>query len=124
MHIISLLGLSVGLSPFQCCLGYLPPLFPSQKSDAIVLSVDAFIQTCLRTWRIRQRGGQATGSRHRRTIKVHHDSPTCVVIRSGYLPRTFLLRFPPCKLEPKFIRSFFITKVLRPMLVQLKLIPV
>ncbi len=43
---------TTGLSPFQCCLGYQPPLFPSQESDAIVPSVHAFIQRCLRTWRI------------------------------------------------------------------------
>ncbi len=34
---------STGLSPFQCCLGYQPPLFPSQESDAIVPSAHAFI---------------------------------------------------------------------------------
>ncbi len=40
---------STGLSPFQCCLGYQPPLFPSQESDAVVLSAHAFIQRCLHT---------------------------------------------------------------------------
>ncbi len=33
---------STGLSPFQCCLGYQPPLFPSQESDAIVPSAHAY----------------------------------------------------------------------------------
>ncbi len=37
---------STGLSPFQCCLGYQPPLFPSQESDAVVPSAHAFIQRC------------------------------------------------------------------------------
>ncbi len=41
---------STGLSPFQCCLGYQPPLFPSQVSDAIIPSAHAFIRSCLRTW--------------------------------------------------------------------------
>ncbi len=29
---------STGLSLFQCCLGYQPPLFPSQESDTVVRS--------------------------------------------------------------------------------------
>ncbi|KAG5848674.1 hypothetical protein ANANG_G00101330 [Anguilla anguilla] len=41
---------STGLSPFQCCLGYQPPLFPSQEEEASVPSVQVFIQRCRRTW--------------------------------------------------------------------------
>ncbi len=38
-----------GLSPFECCLGYQPPLFTSQESQASVPSVETFIQRCKRT---------------------------------------------------------------------------
>ncbi len=41
----------LGLSPFECCLGYQPPLFASQESQSSVPSVERFIQRCKRTWR-------------------------------------------------------------------------
>ncbi len=56
---------STGLSPFQCCLGYQPPLFPSQESDAVVPSAHAFIQRCLRTWRIAREALTRTGERNK-----------------------------------------------------------
>ncbi|XP_031436459.1 butyrophilin subfamily 1 member A1-like [Clupea harengus] len=36
----------VGLSPFQCCLGYQPPLFPTQEEEVAVPSVQAFVRRC------------------------------------------------------------------------------
>ncbi len=42
---------STGLSPFMCCLGYQPPLFPSQGPELAVPSIQAFIQRCRRPWR-------------------------------------------------------------------------
>ncbi len=56
---------STGLSPFQCCLGYQPPLFPSQESDAIVPSAHAFIQRCLRTWKTAREALTWTGERNK-----------------------------------------------------------
>ena len=39
------------LSPFECCLGYQSPLFPSQEVEVGVSSAAAFIRRCKRTWR-------------------------------------------------------------------------
>ena len=39
------------LSPFECCLGYRPPLFPSQEEEVRVSSAVAFIRRCKQTWR-------------------------------------------------------------------------
>ncbi len=41
---------STGLSPFECNLGYQPPLFPSMESEVAVPSAHAFVQRCHRTW--------------------------------------------------------------------------
>ncbi len=44
-----------GMSPFECSVGYKPPLFPSQEPDAAVPSALAFVQRCRRTWeRVRE----------------------------------------------------------------------
>ncbi len=42
---------STGLSPFECSLGYQPPIFPSLESEVVVPSAHAFVQRCRRTWR-------------------------------------------------------------------------
>ncbi len=70
---------STGLSPFQCCLGYQPPLFPSQESDAIVLSAHAFIQRCLRTWRIVREALTRTGERNKASADRHRTKPPLYV---------------------------------------------
>lgn len=46
-----LISSSSGLSPFDCCLGYQPPLFPAQEMEVRVPSAQAFIRHCRRTWR-------------------------------------------------------------------------
>ena len=38
--------------PFECCLGYQPPLFPSQEEEVGVPSAQAFVRRCKRTWRV------------------------------------------------------------------------
>ncbi|KAG1944952.1 retrotransposable element [Pimephales promelas] len=40
---------STGLSPFECSVGYQPPIFPSLESEVAVPSAHAFIQRCHRT---------------------------------------------------------------------------
>ena len=39
-------------SLFKCCLGYQPPLFPSQEEEVGVPSALAFIRRCKKTWRV------------------------------------------------------------------------
>ncbi len=41
---------STGLSPFECSLGYQPPIFPSLESEVTVPSAHAFVQRCRGTW--------------------------------------------------------------------------
>lgn len=39
-----------GLSPFQCCYGYQPPLFPDLEEEVRVPSAQALIRRCRKTW--------------------------------------------------------------------------
>ncbi len=116
---------STGLSPFQCCLGYQPPLFPSQESDAIVPSVHAFIQRCLCTWRTAREALTQTGKRNKASADLHRTKPPLYVcgqkvwLSSQDLPFRLLSR----KLGPKFVGTFIISKVLSPVSVRLKLTP-
>ncbi len=69
---------STGLSPFQCCLGYQPPLFPSQESDAVVPSAHGFIHaSVLGGSPEKPSPGLARGTRHRRTVTVPSPHFTC-----------------------------------------------
>ena len=43
---------ATGLSPFQCSLGYQPPLFPSQETEVEVPSVRAQLRHCRRVWKM------------------------------------------------------------------------
>ncbi|RXN26514.1 hypothetical protein ROHU_036474 [Labeo rohita] len=42
---------ATGMSPFECSLGYLPPLFPVQENDVAVPSVQDHIRRCSKIWR-------------------------------------------------------------------------
>ncbi len=67
------------IRPFQCCLGYQPPLFPSQESDAVVPSAHAFIQRSLCTWRITREALTRTGERNKASADRHRTKPPLYV---------------------------------------------
>ncbi len=41
---------ATGLSPFECSLGYQPPIFLSLETEVAVPSAHTFVQRCYRTW--------------------------------------------------------------------------
>ncbi len=116
---------SMGLSPFQCCLGYQPPLFSSQESDAIFPSARAFIQRCLCIGGSPEKPslGLAKGTRCRRTVTVPSPHFTCGGQKVWLSSKDINFRLAACKLGPKFIRPFIVAKVLSPVTVRLKLTP-
>jgi transposase InsO family protein len=116
---------ATGLSPFHCCLGYQPPLFPSQDSDSSVPSAKAFIRRCRRTWRRVRSALCHSRSLTRRAANKHRvKSPryTCgqrVWLSTLNLPLQSVSR----KLAPRFIGPFRVSKVMSPVTIRLKLPP-
>ncbi len=101
----SLPVLSTGLSPFQCCLGYQPPLFPSQESEAVVPSAHAFIQRCLRTWRIAKEALTRTGERKKASADRHRTKPPLYACgqKVWLSPRTLTSDFPHVNWDPNLL---------------------
>ncbi len=119
----SLPSSATGLSPFECCLGYQPPLFTSQESKASVPSVEAFVQRCRRTWK-RVRSALCRTRARTRLATNHHRvrAPRYVCGQKVWLStRNLPIQESSRKLMPRFIGPFTIVKVLSPVAIKLKL---
>ncbi len=119
----SLPVLSTGQSPFECSLGYQPPIFQSMESEVAVSSAHTFVQRCRRTWR---RAGESilqVGSRTKAQADRHRSKPPIYVV--GQKVWLSSKNIPLCtvcnKLAPKFIGLFTVTKIISPVAVRLKL---
>ncbi len=119
----SLPSSATGLSPFECCLGYQPPLFTSQESKASVPSVEAFIQRCRRTWKRVRSALCRTRTRTRLAANRHRvRAPRYVCGQKVWLStRNLPIQESSRKLMPRFIGPFSIVKVLSPVAIKLKL---
>ncbi len=119
----SLPSSATGLSPFECCLGYQPPLFTSQESKASVPSVEVFIQRCRRTWKRVRSALCRTRTRTRLAANRHRvRAPRYVCGQKVWLStRNLPIQESSRKLMPRFIGPFSIVKVLSPVAIKLKL---
>ncbi|KAL0203584.1 hypothetical protein M9458_001602 [Cirrhinus mrigala] len=117
---------STGLSPFECSLGYQPPIFPSLESEVAVPSAHAFIQRCHRTWTRARETLLQVGARTKAKADRHRSRPPVYVVGSKVWLSTknIPLRSVSNKLAPKFIGPFPVTKIISPVAVRLKLPPV
>ncbi len=114
-----------GMSPFECSVGYKPPLFPSQEPDAAVPSALAFVQRCRRTWeRVREILLRTAGRTKAAADRRRSTPPTYVCGQRVWLSTKDLpLRSPSRKLAPRFIGPYRVTKVVNPVAIRLKLPP-
>ncbi len=114
---------STGQSPFECSLGYQPPIFPSLESEVAVPSAHAFVQRCRRTWRKARQALLQVGARTKAQADRHRSKPPVyVVVQKVWLSsKNIPLRSVCNKLAPKFIGPFTVTKILSPVAVRLKL---
>ncbi|KAG1953738.1 retrotransposable element [Pimephales promelas] len=117
---------STGLSPFECSVGYQPPIFPSLESEVTVPSAHAFVQRCRRTWTRARETLLQVGARTKVKADRHRRRPPVYVVGSKVWLSTkdIPLRSISNKLAPKFIGPFAVTKIISPVTVRLNLPPV
>ncbi|XP_073341819.1 uncharacterized protein [Pagrus major] len=111
------------MSPFQCCLGYSPPLFPSQEVELAVPSVQAHLRRIRRVWREARASLLRSRERNqriadRRRIPAPDYAPGQ---RVWLCTRDIPLNVPSKKLAPRFIGPYEIETIVNPSAVRLKL---
>ncbi|XP_061908303.1 uncharacterized protein LOC133653240 [Entelurus aequoreus] len=62
---------ATGMSPFECSLGYQPPMFPQQELEIGVPSTRAHIKRCQRVWRAARTALVKASERMRRSANRH-----------------------------------------------------
>ncbi len=106
---------STGLSPFECSLGYQPPLFPSMEARSRGPPLlTPFVQRCHRAWTRAREAFLRVGHAPRlRLIANGRSLPsTSLIKKCGFLPRTF--HSVPCVISwfPNLLARFLSLKLL------------
>ncbi|KAL0149399.1 hypothetical protein M9458_055296, partial [Cirrhinus mrigala] len=121
----SLLKPATQLTPFQCILGYQPPLFPWSGEPADLPAVNSWFQHSEQTWDLAHvhlqravRRTQTQANRRRRPNPPYE--PGQWVWLST---RDLRLRLPCKKLSPRYVGPFKITKQITPVSFRLDLPP-
>ncbi|KAK3517062.1 hypothetical protein QTP86_004243 [Hemibagrus guttatus] len=121
----SLRQTTTGLTPFQCMLGYQPPLFPWDGEPSDVPAVDYWFQESERVWGEAHRQLQRALRRRRTTADLRRSQAP--IYQPGQkvwlLTCDIKLRLPCKKLSPRFISLFTIVRQVNPVTYRLQLPP-
>ncbi|KAK7929110.1 hypothetical protein WMY93_005505 [Mugilogobius chulae] len=121
----SLPSASTGMSPFECALGYLPPMFPEQERDVAVPSVKDHILRCRHIWNCTKAALLRSVERNRQIADKHRiPSPSYQPGQKVWLAaKDIPLKVESKKLAPRFIGPFEVDKIINPTAIRLRLPP-
>ncbi|KAK3561109.1 hypothetical protein QTP86_028317, partial [Hemibagrus guttatus] len=116
---------STGLTPFQCVLGYQPPLFPWSGEPSDIPAVDHWFRESERVWDSAHHQLQRALHRRRRTADLRQSyTPAFQPGQKVWLStRDIRLRLPCRKLNPRFIGPLTILKQINSVTYKLQLPP-
>ncbi|KAK3506442.1 hypothetical protein QTP70_017059, partial [Hemibagrus guttatus] len=119
----SLIHSSTGLTPFQCVLGYQPPLFPWSGEPSDVPAVEEWYRLSQEVWeRAHVRLQRAVWRQRIQADRRRRPHPSYQVEQKVWLStRNLRLKLPCRKLSPKFVGPFEIVCQVNPVAYQLRL---